>query len=224
MSLTRGRVTGPSQAPSAGQGRDESSIRSAAVAHRAHCAARVRTACAAAVTASLLAVVLTARADGAGQSWSSYLAPAAACPGSTDPTASRAVQERAVACLLNWARARARLVRLARRAPLRFAATLKGKKVAACRDFSHAPCGVDPRAPLERTPYRDATYGENLLLGAWGRVSPRRAVALWLGSPGHRANILHAEFRDLGAALVRAHGMRPDGDGALWVTAFATPR
>ena len=177
-----------------------------------------------AVTASLLAVVVAGRADGAGQPWSAYLAPASACPGSTDSTAVPVVQERAVACLLNWARGRARLVRLARRAPLRVAASLKGKKVASCHDFSHAPCGVDPRAPLERTGYRYANFGENLLLGAWGRVTPRGAVALWLRSPAHRANIMRPGFRDLGAALVRAQGMRQDGDGALWVTAFATPR
>jgi uncharacterized protein YkwD len=179
---------------------------------------------AAAVCASLLAALIAGRADGAGQAWSTYLAPASACAGSTDPSAPRALQERAVACLLNWARVHARLARLARRAPLRVAATLKGRKVAACHDFSHTPCGVDPRATLERTGYRYATYGENLLLGTWGAVTPHEAVALWLQSPGHRANILRPDFRHLGAALVRAHGMRHDGDGALWVTAFATPR
>jgi uncharacterized protein YkwD len=101
---------------------------------------------------------------------------------------------------------------------------LKGRKVASCRDFSHTPCGVDPRASLDRTGYRYATFGENLLLGSWGGVTPRRAVSLWLQSPGHRSNILRPGFRHLGAALVRAQGMRQEGDGALWVTAFATPR
>jgi uncharacterized protein YkwD len=97
-------------------------------------------------------------------------------------------------------------------------------KVASCHDFSHAPCGVDPRAPLEATGYRYATFGENLFLGTWGTVSARDAVAAWLRSPGHRANILRPGFRHLGSALVRARGMRREGDGALWITAFATPR
>jgi len=66
--------------------------------------------------------------------------------------------------------------------------------------------------------------GENLFLGTWGQVSPREAVAAWLQSPPHRANILRPGFRHLGAALVRAPGMGSDGDGALWITEFATPR
>lgn len=224
MSLARGRITGPSEACRAGQDRDESGIRRASVARSAPSTVAPRVALAVALTASLLAVVLAGRADGAGQSWSVYLAPASACPGAGDAAAPRAVQERAVACLLNWARVRAHLARLARRSPLRVAAVLKGRKVASCRDFSHTPCGVDPRAPLDGTGYRYATFGENLLLGTWGRVTPRHAVSLWLQSPGHRANILRPGFRHIGAALVRAQGMRQEGDAALWVTAFATPR
>lgn len=187
-------------------------------------ATAVRVALAALVAASLLAFLVAAKADGAGRSWASYVAPAAACPGSTDASASPAAQERAVACLLNWARAEARLRRLARPALLRRAATLKGHKVASCRQFSHTPCGSDPRAALNAVGYRYSTMGENLFLGTWGKVSPREAVAAWLRSPGHRANILRPAFRHVGAALVRAPGMRSDGDGALWITAFATPR
>jgi uncharacterized protein YkwD len=66
--------------------------------------------------------------------------------------------------------------------------------------------------------------GENLYLGTWGRVSPRDAVAAWLRSPAHRENLLRPGFRHLGAALVRAQGMRRGGDAAVWVTQFATPR
>jgi uncharacterized protein YkwD len=114
--------------------------------------------------------------------------------------------------------------RLGRPASLGRAATLKGRKVASCRDFSHTPCGADPTAPLRAAGYRYSTFGENLFLGSWGKVSARDAVAAWLRSPGHRANVLRPGFRHLGSALVRARGMGGDGDGALWITAFATPR
>lgn len=178
------------------------------------------------VLATVLVVSVLAlaagRADGGG-SWHSYLAPARACPGSTDRGASAAVQERATACLVNWARARARVARLRHPASLRRAATLKGRKVVACGQFSHTPCGTDPRAAVRASGYRYATLGENLFLGNWGRVSARDVVGAWLGSPGHRENILRPGFRHLGAALVRASGMASDGDGALWVTEFATP-
>lgn len=190
----------------------------------ASAAATVRVALGALVAASFLAFLAAAKADGAGRSWASYVAPAAACPGSTDASASPAAQERAVACLLNWARAEARLRRLARPTLLGRAATLKGRKVASCGQFSHTPCGSDPRAALHAVGYRYGAMGENLFLGTWGRVSPRDAVAAWLRSPGHRANILRPGFRHVGAALVRAPGMSSHGDGALWITEFATPR
>jgi uncharacterized protein YkwD len=184
----------------------------------------VRVVLAALAAAASMAVLVAARAEGAERSWASYVAPAAACPGSADASASPAVQERAVGCLLNWARAQARLKRLGRPALLGRAATLKGRKVAACGQFSHTPCGSDPRAALHAVGYRYSTMGENLFLGPWGQVSPRQAVAAWLRSPGHRANILRPGFRHVGAALVRAPGMRTDGDGALWITEFASPR
>jgi uncharacterized protein YkwD len=190
----------------------------------ASAAAPLRVALAALAVASFVAFLVAGKADGAGRSWASYVAPAAACPGSADASASPAVQERAVGCLLNWARAQARLKRLGRPALLGRAAILKGRKVAACGQFSHAPCGSDPRAALQAVGYRYSTMGENLFLGSWGRVSPRQAVAAWLRSPGHRANILRPGFRHVGAALVRAPGLRADGDGALWITEFAAPR
>ena len=189
----------------------------------AHAAAPVRLVLAAALVLSLLAFVLAGRADGAGGR-ASLLAPASACPGSADRFAPAAVQERAAACLVNWARAHARVSRLARPSALRRAATLKGRKVASCGQFSHSPCGTAPGASVQAVGYRYTRLAENLYLGTWGKVSARDAVAAWLGSPGHRENLLRPGFRHLGAALVRAHGMRRDGDGAIWVTQFATPR
>jgi uncharacterized protein YkwD len=187
-------------------------------------AAPVRLVLWAMVILGLMTFVVVGRADGAGTRWASYLAPAAACAGSTDPNAAPAVQQRAVGCLVNWARARSGRGRLAQPKSLGHAATLKGQKVASCGDFSHTPCGADPAAPLRAAGYRYSTYGENLYLGSWGHVSARDAVAAWLASPGHRANVLRPGFRDLGAALVRARGIGGGGDGALWITAFATPR
>ena len=225
MSLTRGRVT-DSREPSPPIRAEFSAAEEPTVSYvtPAPPAATPRLALAALVATASVAFLVVGRADGAARSWASYVAPAAACPGSTDASAAPAVQERAVGCLLNWARAQARLKRLGRPVVLGRAATLKGRKVAACRQFSHTPCGTDPRAALRAVGYRYATMGENLFLGTWGHVSPREAVAAWLQSPPHRANILRPGFRHLGAALVRAPGMRTEGDGALWITEFATPR
>jgi len=225
VSLTRGRVT-ESREPSPPIRAEFSPAddRTVSVVTHSPTSAPVRLALAALAAALFVAFLVVSRADGAGRSWASYVAPAAACPGSTDASAAPAVQERAVACLLNWARGEARLRRLGRPKLLGRAATLKGRKVAACGQFSHTPCGSDPRAALQAVGYRYSTMGENLFLGTWGRVSPREAVAAWLRSPGHRANILRPGFRHVGAALVRAPGMRTEGDGALWITEFAAPR
>lgn len=175
------------------------------------------------VAASLAAFVVVASADGAGSSWSSYLAPPAACPGADDPTAAPAVQRRAVGCLVNWARREDRRASLAWPATLQRAAALKGRRVASCGVLTHTPCGSDPTASLRASGYRYASFGENLFVGTWSEVAPRDVVAAWLQSPAHRANILHAGFRDFGAALVHAPGLG-DADGAVWVATFASPR
>lgn len=187
-------------------------------------AAPVRLALTALLVASLAAFVVAGRADGAGRAGSAYLAPAAACKGSDDPAASPAVQRTAIGCLLNWARAQDQRRRLEQPASLQRAAKIKGRGVASCGQISHTPCGLDLTAPLRAAGYRYSTFGENIFVGTWGQVSARDVVAAWLQSPGHRANVLRAIFRDVGVALVRAPGLFGDGDAALWVAAFAAPR
>jgi uncharacterized protein YkwD len=174
--------------------------------------------------ACIAAFAVASSANGAGGSWRSYVAPAGACAGADDRAAAPAAQQRAVGCLVNWARRQDRLVVLRQPRPLQRAAVLKGKRIASCGAISHAPCGSDQAASLRAAGYRYATFGENLLVGSWGQVAPRDVVAAWLASPTHRANILRPRFRDLGAALVRAPGLLGDGDAAVWVATFATRR
>ena len=176
------------------------------------------------LASSLVAFVVAGRADGAGRSWSAYLAPAAACRGAEDPSAATAVQRRAIACLVNWARRQDQRSSLASSATLRRAAVLKGRGLVSCGELTHAPCGSDPAATLRAAGYRYASFGENLWAGPWGEASARDVVAAWLQSPGHRANVLRGGFRHLGVALVRVRGLLGDGDAAVWIAAFAAPR
>jgi uncharacterized protein YkwD len=187
-------------------------------------AAPVRLALLAITIASLAAFLVAGRADGAGRSWSAYLAPAAACQGSTDASASTSVQQRAIGCLVNWARAQDRRGKLAQPAALRRAAVLKARDVASCGQLSHGPCGTDPTSSLRKAGYRYARFGENLFVGSWGAVSARDVVSAWLQSPPHRANVLSTGFRDVGAAPVRATGLLGDGDAVVWIATFASPR
>jgi uncharacterized protein YkwD len=178
-------------------------------------------ACAAALVTALLVV---GHADGSRRAWKPYLAPAGTCRGENDARASLAVQARAIACLVNWARAQDRHTRLKSRAALRRAAALKSRTVASCGQVSHTPCGTDFRAAVSEAGYRFVRYGENLFAGPWGRVSPRDVVSAWLRSPPHRENVLGFRFRDFGVAPARAHGLLGPGDAVVWTAAFATPR
>ena len=47
------------------------------------------------------------------------------------------------------------------------------------------------------------TVGENLLFSSGG-LDAKRAVALWLRSPGHRANMLSPRWREIGVAAMRS--------------------
>jgi uncharacterized protein YkwD len=174
--------------------------------------------------ASIFAFLLVGRADGAERSWSAYLAPAGSCRAADDASAPAAAQERAVACLVNWARAQDHRSRLVRRSALELAAELKGQRVASCGQFSHTPCGANVTSGVNAAGYRYATFGENLFAGTWGTVSPREVVNAWLQSPPHRANILSGRFRHVGTAPVRANGLLGGTDAVVWTATFASPR
>lgn len=176
------------------------------------------------ILVSLAALLVAGQADGAGRTWSVYLAPAGACQGADDPAAAPAVQARAVGCLVNWARAQDRRGRLAQRPALQRAAALKGKGVASCNQLSHTPCGTDVTAAVRAAGYEYSTFGENLFAGTRGQVSARDVMTAWLQSPPHRANLLNASFRHVGVAPARAPGLLGDPDAVVWTATFASPR
>jgi uncharacterized protein YkwD len=45
--------------------------------------------------------------------------------------------------------------------------------------------------------------GENLAWGSGSFAAPRSVVAMWLASPGHRANLLKPSYRRIGLGIVR---------------------
>jgi uncharacterized protein YkwD len=51
--------------------------------------------------------------------------------------------------------------------------------------------------------YRSWAVGENLIWSS-PTIDPARALALWMRSPGHRANILDARWREIGIGAVHA--------------------
>ena len=75
--------------------------------------------------------------------------------------------------------------------------------------------GTELRDRAEEFGYEFQVIGENL---AAGQRTPAQAMGDWMDSPGHRANILHPDFTELGV------GIRTGGTyGTYWVQEFGRP-
>lgn len=79
----------------------------------------------------------------------------------------------------------------------------------------HGSDGSDLADRLVRAGYPFTMAAENLAAGV---VTPDETVWLWSGSPGHRRNILTAEFRDAGIAHL------PGAGGEVWVLVLGATR
>jgi uncharacterized protein YkwD len=100
--------------------------------------------------------------------------------------------------------------------PLNRSSILKADLVRRC-GFSHTPCGLPFALTFRRAGYLPArAFSENLAWGQGELGSPLRALAQWLRSPPHRANLLARRWRDLGIAVERGH-MFGRGGVSLWV-------
>jgi len=68
--------------------------------------------------------------------------------------------------------------------------------------FEHiSPEGVPPWFFVEQAGYKYKTVGENLAEGFFSAQSVHQG---WMNSPGHRANILSPDFREIGVAIVES--------------------
>jgi len=86
--------------------------------------------------------------------------------------------------------------------------------------FSHKEKdGSDPADRATRAGYTWRAVGENI---ASGNRTPQDAVAAWLDSPGHCANIMNPVFTEMGAA----YAINPDNENRTpyWTQVFGKPR
>ncbi|MFL5895960.1 MAG: CAP domain-containing protein [Thermoleophilaceae bacterium] len=130
---------------------------------------------------------------------------------------------RAIVCLLNGQRAAAGLRPVHLNARLGRASRGMAKLMVSQHFFAHdTPSGRSLLDRVRVTGYVSGSWqlGENL---AWGSGSLATAGAIvngWMNSPGHKANILHAAFRDIGIG-VRLGAPQPGlSGGATYVTDF----
>jgi uncharacterized protein YkwD len=86
--------------------------------------------------------------------------------------------------------------------------------------FNHKqPDGSQPPDRATAAGYRWRRVGENI---ASGQRTPAEAVASWLDSPGHCANIMNPGFTEMGAA----YAINPQNRNrtVYWTQVFGTPR
>lgn len=134
---------------------------------------------------------------------------------------------KALLAAVNAARARPRLCgrqRFAATRPLTWNAALgaaaqgHSKAMAYGNYFAHRdPDGDMPLDRAKAAGYRGRQIGENI---AAGQGSPNKAMASWLASPGHCANLMNPMFTQVGAAY--AADSRSD-EGVYWTMLFGAP-
>jgi uncharacterized protein YkwD len=149
----------------------------------------------------------------------------AACPNpDLAPSAATlgAISE-ATLCLLNGERADHGLAPLAPNAQLADAATAYVQDLVAGSYFSHT--GRDGSGVLDRVQRSGylprgaaVVLGENLAWGSGGLATPGAIMSGWMNSPGHRANILNPDFREVGVGVAAGNPNAADGRGATYAT------
>ncbi len=104
-----------------------------------------------------------------------------------------------VVSLVNQERAKAGCAALTVDSRLAAAAREHSQDMATRNYFDHTtPEGVDPGTRITNAGYRWQAYGENI---AMGQPDPDSVMQAWMNSPGHRANILNCNFKNLGVGL-----------------------
>jgi uncharacterized protein YkwD len=90
---------------------------------------------------------------------------------------------------------------------LAFAAQGHSESMSAGDYFEHfGPGGQTPLARMRAAGYIASSrfgfeVGENIAWGTLSLATPRAIVAAWMASPGHRANILDANYRETGIGV-----------------------
>lgn len=89
--------------------------------------------------------------------------------------------------------------------------------MAAHNYFAHnSRNGTDPGARITASGYRWTRWAENI---AAGQPTPAKVVAAWMASPGHRANLLNCQLRNIGIGYVSSpHSTYP----TYWTQDFGT--
>jgi len=170
---------------------------------------------AALLCAALLLPVTAGAADG-------LIAPPSTCPNQGNPRASAAVQVQAMRCMTNFARQRRGKPPLAGLRSLDRAARGKSGDVLRCDQFDHESCGREFTYWFQRVGYGGGctALGENIAWGTGSLGSVRSIFRAWIGSAGHRANIL-GDYEETGIGL-RVGSLEGNAGAHVWTQEFGS--
>jgi uncharacterized protein YkwD len=150
---------------------------------------------------------------------------AAGCAGADSAPAAMTASaaNHATLCLLNQQRRSHGLRAFKLNGKLGRAATGHARDMVAKRYFDHtSKSGASFGTRIKRSGWTNArrsyTIGENIGWGGGSLATPRAMVRAWMGSAGHRANILSRSFRMIGIGI--ANGAPNGSDGATYATDF----
>ena len=132
---------------------------------------------------------------------------------------------RATLCLLNAERAARNLPPLRANDALARAALGHARDMVVNDYFSHeSRSGADVVARIRDAGYLRGrsrwTVGENLAWGVGRKATPSEIVRSWMDSPGHRANILHRAFDEVGVGVTLGVPQPGMDGGATYNTGF----
>jgi uncharacterized protein YkwD len=133
------------------------------------------------------------------------------------PASSNAASE--LASLTNAERRQAGLQAFTVSQSLMRAAQLHADQMASMGQMAHSLPGArypEPQDRLAAVGYNWQAYAENV---AYGQGNPASAISAWMGSSGHRANILNPGLTQIGTAVANGADGRP-----YWVQVFGSPR
>ncbi len=145
---------------------------------------------------------------------------------SSKPSASSMTTAKEVVALMNAARAKAGCGPLKINSKLMAAAKTHAINMAEKDFFGHANRdGSKFSKRVKKQGYKYRMVAENI---AAGQSSARQAALSWLGSAGHRKNILNCKLKDTGVAVAYQADDRPIMGNSkpfhyYWVQVFASP-
>jgi uncharacterized protein YkwD len=129
----------------------------------------------------------------------------------------------AILCLINAERVRQGAPPLTENPQLQSAAEAQSLDMATRKFFEHKnPDGVEPAARILRAGYPPILVGENLAWAEEWRSTPAEIMEGWMGSRGHRDNLLESRYREIGIGLAYAAPQTQDvpKQAAIYTTTF----